>query len=230
MTEITSPSSGATPTDGSGATPAAPSGATPPAATLTLEEALKRLAESEHKQDLARSEVEHHRKKLTAYEKVEAERDAAKKAADEAQLSEIERTKKQHAEIQAQHNAVLLELKETKITHAVERYARELHFIYPEDVINSPLLKRAEIEYDENGVPTNIKQLLEKIAKARPKLVDDPASDPSQSGTGTAPTTQTRPGAPALPPMNVSGRSQINLPGTPLPPGKPVRLADIRRR
>jgi hypothetical protein len=229
MEENTSTGTGATPTPVSPATGTATVGATPTAApSLTLEEALKKIADLEHSHGNAKEELDRHRKKLSAYEKAELEQAEAKKLAEEAQLSEIERTKKQHAEIQAQHNAVLLELQETKITHAVERYAHELNFIHPEIAVR--LLNRAELEFAENGTPKNAKQLLEKVLLSMPELARQSTPDPSQSGTGTAPTTPTRPGAPALPPMNVSGRSQINLPGTALPPGKPVRLADIRRR
>lgn len=231
MTENnTSPDAGATPAAGTPAmgTPA-PGSATPPAApSLTLEEALKKLADLEHSHGNAREELDRHRKKLTAYEKAEADRAAAKQAADEAQLSEIDRVKKQHADIQAQHNAVLLELQETRIQHAVERAAHDLGFLHPE--IAGRLLDRAELEYEDNGAPKNAKHLLEKLLKAMPELAKQaaPAPDQSQQNTGTAPTTPARPGTPALPAMN-PGRTQITPPGT-LPPGKPVRLADIRRR
>src|SRR5690348_11826352 len=147
----------------------APAGATPAAAALSLEEATKRLAEYEHKIANATEELERHRKFRATYDKQQAEAEAAKKAAEEAQLSEIERVKKQHADAQAEKNALLMELQEIRITNAVERYARELHFIYPEDVVS--LLKRSELEFDDSGTPTNVKQLLEKLAKARPKLV-----------------------------------------------------------
>lgn len=227
--EIASSGEGATPQTGSPATGTpAPGSATPPAApTLTLEEAIKKLADLEHSHGNAREELERHRKKLSAYEKADAERAAAKQAEEEAKLSEIERIKKQHADIQAQHNAVLLELQETRIQHAVERSAHELHFIHPE--IAGRLLDRAELEFEDNGTPKNAKQLLEKILKAMPELArqETPAQQPAeaQSAALTAPT---RPGTPALPAMN-PGRTQITPPGT-LPSGRPVRLADIRRR
>lgn len=226
--DITSPSGSATPTDGTPVTGNASGGATPPTATLSLEEAMKRIADYEHKYGNATEELERHRKKLTAYEKAEQDREAAKKAAEEAQLSEIERVKKQHADIQAEKNALAMELQEFRITNAVERYARELHFIYPEDAVS--LLKRSELEFDEGGVPTNVKQLLEKLAKARPRLVDTPAEPPATPATtaNSAPTAPTRPAAPALPAMN-PGRTQI-APPTTTNPGKPVRLSDVHRR
>src|SRR5437588_10612416 len=94
--ENTSPGQSATQTPGPATeTPTTSTGATPAKAALTLEEALKKLADLEHSHGAAREELDRHRKKLTAYEKSEADAQAAKTLADEAQLSEIERTKKQ---------------------------------------------------------------------------------------------------------------------------------------
>lgn len=226
--ELTSPSAPATGEPGPATGQNATVGATPAAATLTLEEALKRIADYEHAQKNATEEVERHRKKLTAYEKAEAEREAAKKAADEAQLSEIDRVKKQHAEVQAQHNALMLELQETRIQHAVERAAHDLGFLHPE--IAGRLLDRAELEYEDNGAPKNAKHLLEKLLKSMPELAKqaEPAQPSGTSQQGNAPTTPTRPGTPALPAFN-PGRTQITPPGTP-PPGQRITLADIRNR
>ncbi|MGH2479264.1 MAG: hypothetical protein ACRDHW_06385, partial [Ktedonobacteraceae bacterium] len=126
--------------------------------------------------------------------------------------------------------ALLLELQETRIIHAVERHAHELHFIHPE--IASRLLDRSELEFEDNGAPKNAKQLLEKLAKAMPELVSAPASapEPATPGANGTPTANARPATPALPAMNVSGRTQINPPPGTNPPGRPVRLADIRRK
>lgn len=215
------------PSVGAGATPPTPTppatgipagaGATPPPASLTLEEALKRIADLEHSQRNSTEEVERHRKKLTAYEKAEAEREAAKKAAEEAQLSEIERTKKQQTDTQGQLNTVLAELQEERVYSAVARYAGKLNFILsPERV--AQLLSWSEIEY-EHGKPTNIERLLEKLAKAEPDLIRKTAEPgpPVQQQP-------TQPVAPALPAMN-QGRTQINPPGT-REPGKVPSMAD----
>src|SRR5579872_6849687 len=132
-TPTPSPETGATPVTGIPATGTpAPAGATPATATLTLEEALKRLADVEQSQKNAKEEVERHRKKLSAYEKQEKEQEAAKKAAEEAQLSEIERTKKQHAELQAQHETYRRTTQERLVRYEVERRATALGIIDPD--------------------------------------------------------------------------------------------------
>src|SRR5260221_9887955 len=95
-----SPSAGVTPSSGTPATGTpASSGAMPETKpALSLEDAIKRLADAEHSLNNAKEENARHSKKLSAYEKAEKEAAAAKEAADLAQLSEIERIKKQHTE------------------------------------------------------------------------------------------------------------------------------------
>src|SRR5882762_2960542 len=116
MAEDTSSSGGATPpTDTPATGTLAPGSAMLQKPTLTLEEALRKIAELEHSHGNAKEEVERHRKKLTAFEKQEADAAAAKKAADEAQLSEIERVKKQHSEAEQRIQRYKQELVTSKV-------------------------------------------------------------------------------------------------------------------
>lgn len=234
--DITSPDGGATPNPGTPATGTAPVGATPQSAALTLEEALKRIAELEHSGLNAKEELDRHRKKVSGYEKAEAEREAQRKAAEEAQLSEIDRIKKQHAEIQAERESLLQELQQTRIQHAVMAQATTLNFIHPE--IAAKLVDWTELEYNEQRHPTNTAKLLEKLAKAMPELVRAPQA-PTQPESNTQPATPTQaasnapalkpaPFAPSVPAMN-PGRSNIPAPGS-NPPGRIPRLADVWSR
>lgn len=233
--DITSPGNGATPAPVTPATGTpAPVSATPQPATLSLEEAMKRIAELEHTHGNAKEELERHRKKLSAYEKAEAERAEQQKAAELAQLSEIERVKKEHAEIQAQHEAVIRELQETRIQHSVMREATALNFIHPE--IAARLVDWSELEYDDKGAPTNVQKLLDKLVKSMPELVKASQAPTAQPESNNQPQAPTRPNgglrpapfAPAVPAMN-PGRSNIPAPGV-NPPGSPVRLSDVFRR
>src|SRR5690348_17980877 len=100
-------------------------GATPPVstATPTLEEVQRRYEELERSHKNAKEELERHRKnakKLADYEKAEQE-------AKEAQLSEIERIKKQHADLQAQHEAHVRQTQERIVRYEVEAQARRLN-------------------------------------------------------------------------------------------------------
>jgi hypothetical protein len=78
----------------SGVTPA-----TTPA--LSHEDAMKRVADLERSLNNAKEENDRHSKRLSTYEKQEKDRIALEQAAKDAQLSEIERVKKQHADAEA---------------------------------------------------------------------------------------------------------------------------------
>src|SRR6266571_8677525 len=82
-------------------TPAAPASVTQQTATLAQEDALKRIADLERSLGNAKEENDRHSKRLSAYEKAEKDREAAAQAAKDAQLSEIERVKKEHLKAEA---------------------------------------------------------------------------------------------------------------------------------
>jgi len=214
-TEQNIPSSGAsamqTPETAATATPA-PESVTPQKPALTLEEVLKRNAELEHAHKNAIEERDRHRKKLTAYE--EAERKA-----QEAQLSEIERVNKQRADLQSEKDALATELQETRVHQAVERYANKLNFVVPAEMV-ARLMDWADIEY-ENGRPTNVEKLLEKLAKSAPDLIRKQEAPATPTEVPPA-----RGNTPAIPAMN-PGRSSIAAPNS-VPPGKPIKLSDVQ--
>lgn len=198
----------------------APGSATPPVAALTLEEALKKLADLEHAHGNATEEVERHRKKLSAYEKAEKEREAAKKAAEEAQLSEIERITKQHTELQAQHTAMQQQMQHRLVSYEVERQASKLGIIDPDAA--AKLLDWNELEYDENGIPSNAAKVLEKLVKSKPYLAPTQPQQPPEPSAQPAASVRS---APTIPAMN-PGRTTIASPGVRTPGGKPPRLSD----
>ncbi len=186
-----------------------PAGVTPQESQLSLEAAMKRIAELEHSHKNAVEERDRHRKKLSTYEKAEQD-------AKEARLSEIERIQKQHSDLQTQHNALATELQETRVHQAVERAASKLNFVVPAEMV-ARLIDWTEIEY-ENGRPTNVEKLLEKLTKSAPDLIKqqqpaDPAHTPPARGN-----------TPVIPAMN-PGRSSIVAPGS-IQPGRIPRLSD----
>jgi hypothetical protein len=212
MTQTPSSGGGATPLIGSPATGTpAPAGATPPVAALTLEEALKKIAELELHAQNKTEEASRHGVKLTAAEK-ELAAYKAKEAADAAaQLSELERAQKQAADAAIQQEALAKELENARVFQDVTRLAGKFNFLVsPDTLARMLLLEKAAIEFTD-GKPQNIEKLLEKLAKAEPGLVK-PADAQQQQG------------APALPGMD-PGRSSIQPPkaGT---PGRPPRLTD----
>lgn len=216
--ETSSDASATPPSDSQPATGNAPSGATPREPSVTLEDALAQIAELkrthaelDHAYKNASGELKRHREKLTTYEKAEQE-------AKDAELSELERIKKQHSELQATHDTYSRQMQERIIRYEVERQAAKMHVIDPDAAVK--LLDLSELEYDEQGTPTNADKLLEKLLKSKPYLapkLEEPAT-PEPPARGT----------PALPAMN-PGRSSIAAPDS-FPPGKIPRLSDVYRR
>jgi hypothetical protein len=219
MADETSPVQSETPDTGTPATgnPATVS-ETPQKPNVTLEEALARIADLEHSGKNAREQADRQAKKLLAYEKAEQEK-------KDAELSEIERVKKQHADLQSQHEAYTRQMQARITRYEVERAAANLNIIDPDAAVR--LLDLDQLEYDDNGSPTNAEKLLEKLIKAKPYLAPpakQPEAEPEQTTPASTPHTRT----PALPAMN-PGRSSIAAPNT-VPDGQPVRLADVFRR
>ena len=229
MTEenTTSPSAPATGAPGPAMGQNAPVGATPAAApSLTLEEALKKLADLEHTHGNTKEELDRHRKFRASYDKQQAEAEAAKKAEADAQLSEVERYKKLHTETEQQASKYKQELISAKVAMA----ASAKGIIDPELAALALSMKNQAwtLEYDDDEMPTNVEKALDALIKNKPNIVSKPA-DPPATATPTPAQTARAPrfATPALPAMN-PGRTQIAQPGS-LPFGKPVRLADIRR-
>lgn len=222
--KITSPITGLTPAPGSSLkdTPAS-EGLTPQKTALTLEEALKKLSDYEHEVQLARGAEDRLGKKLSAYEKAEKEREAAAQAAKDAELGEIERTKKQYSELQAKYNAEINQYKQELISAKVQLSAKEKGII---DTELAAMAIQKSLEFGEDGMPTNIDKALDMLIKNKPYLAPK-QQESTQEPTSPAQTaTQQRP--PMTPAMN-PGRSSISQPSQ-LPPGKPVRLNEVFKR
>src|SRR5260221_1073278 len=217
-TEPTSEGTGETQVSSTGATPtttastASATQQTKP--SLSLEDAIKRLADAEHSLNHAKEETATHRKKLRAYEKAEKEAEASKKAAELAQQSELEQEKTQRADAEARIKQYQQELVKSQIKLA----AKDKGIQVDTDIIASYLYDK--LEKDDNGMPTNLDKLLDDLIKSNPVI----AKKPDESATTPAQTANQRT-APATPAMN-PGRSNIASPNA-TTPGKPTRLSEI---
>lgn len=185
----------------------APIGAMPEKPTVTLEEVLAQLEESkrtyaklENEHRTASGELKRHRERLGKI-------DQADKEAKEAELSEVERLKKQHSELQSQHEAYTRQAQERIVRYEVQAQATELGIIDPDAAVK--LLDWSQLEYDESGTPTNAKELLEELVKKKKYLLASPA-------TQQQPTTQQR-SVPSIPAMHPE---RAVRPASGLPPGK----------
>ena len=187
----TSPGGDATPPPGPPpVTGNAPGSATPPAATSTLEEALRRIAELEHSMGNAREEVDRHRKKISAYEKADSDRAAAKKAADDAQLTEIEKLKKEHAELQAKYEQESDAAFEQIVVNEIFRSATRAGAVDPDAVVH--LIDWELIEVDDDGKLLNLDKLVATLLKDKPYLTGTRSTAPTSGGATNPSRSQTQ--------------------------------------
>src|SRR5258708_2473207 len=198
-----------------GTTPASGSAMPPTKPSLSLEDAIKRLADAEHSLNNAKEENARHSKKLSAYEKAEKEAEAAKKAAEEAQLSEIERIKKQHTEAEAR----IKQYQQQLVMAQVKLAAKDKNIVDPD---LAALAIQDKLELDENGMPVNLDKILDDLIKNKPYLVKVDASAPPAITPAQTANQRTAPATPAMNP----GRSNIASPNT-LPQGQTIRLDQL---
>lgn len=114
------------------------------------------------------------------------QRDAAETAEAEKRgeyekvlTKERERADRVEADLKAERDGRMRD----RAHHAVQVAARDLGFADPDDAFR--FLETEAVEWDANGNPTNIKALLDKLAKDKPYLLGGTAA------TGTAPIPRT---------------------------------------
>lgn len=199
-----SPSTAPTPQAGT-TTPSEPQAGETQQEIISLEEAKK-----------LRSEAQNLRKRLKGYEDAE-------RTAQEAQMSELDRTKKQYADLQAQHEREVADLRDRIVRYEVERTALSLNIVDPDAAAR--LIDWSSLEFDEDSTPKNAKKLLEALVKAKPYLIkqqEQPQGTPAPTPAQSASTGQV---VPALPGMN-PGRAQITPPSQ-IPTGKIPSLSEV---
>jgi len=166
-----------------------------------------------------RSEAQNLRKRLKAIEDQTA---AEKLAQEEATMSEVEKSKKRVEESNKRiqdAEARNQQLQQKLVASEVKIAAQAQGFHNPARI--SALIKD-DLEYGEDGMPSNLDRVLTALAKSDPYLLApkaSSASDPAQ--TVTPPAQQT----PTLPAMN-PGRAAI-APPAPTSQGKPYTLSDF---
>ena len=166
-----------------------------------------------------RSEAQNLRKRLKAIEDQTA---AEKLAQEEATMSEVEKSKKRVEESNKRiqdAEARNQQLQQKLVASEVKIAAQAQGFHNPARI--SALIKD-DLEYGEDGMPSNLDRVLTALAKSDPYLLApkaSSASDPAQ--TVTPPAQQT----PTLPAMN-PGRGAIAAPA-PTSQGKPYTLSDF---
>jgi len=116
-----------------------------------------------------RSEAAQYRKKLRDLEK-------ALKAKEEAELSEQERLQKRVVEYEAKLAELERERQERTLQYEVKLRAAKLGIVDPDAAWR--LVDLAAIEFNEDGIPLNIEDVLKDLLKAKPYLRGTPAAPP----------------------------------------------------
>lgn len=158
-----------------------------------------------------RSESANLRKRLKAYEDAE-------NAQKEAALSDLEKSNKRATEAEAK----IKQYQEKLVNAQVKLAAKDKGIIDPD---LAALAVQSQLEYDDEGMPSNLEKVLADLIKNKPFLV---ASGNAQTPASAAQTAQT-PNAPSIPAMN-PGRTNIQSPvAQPLQGAKRVSLAEAYR-
>jgi hypothetical protein len=196
MADDTTPATPQAGSAGSTPAPAATTTTTEPQAgddtIISLEEAKK-----------LRREAQTLRARLKAFED-------ADQALKDAQLSEVELTKKQLATLEEERDVMAVELAKAHIRQEVADLAGKFNFVISAKTLANFILNDFDSVEFEDGMPSNIEKLLDKLAKAEPDLVKKEAP--------TAPQARQAPATPAMNP----GRTTIAAPGTRTPGSVPT--------
>jgi hypothetical protein len=133
----------------------------------------------------AEKALEQSRREANRLKKVNEDLQARIQAAADAELSEQERLKKKVAELEQRDAEREQTIKSQRIQLAVERTARELEFV--SETAAHRFLDQAQVTFDENDQPTNVKELLTAVLKAEPYL-KKPAADTRPTPISAHPT------------------------------------------
>jgi hypothetical protein len=183
----------------------APTSGLPQAGTSTTDgqAPVSQTAPTEHERIIERLRAENaaHRADLKKYKDEE-------QARLQAQMTEAQRLQAAQDALKEQNETLAAQLFEATVYREVGRLASNFNFIISADTLAKMLLVDDDAIKFEDGKPTNIKELLEKLAKAEPDLVKR----------------EEQQRAPATPGMN-PGRSNIAPPSGNVP-GRIPRLSD----
>jgi len=140
-----------------------------------LEKLRAELASEQSARKKANSEAAKHRHAAKELEDLKTQLETEK-------LSEQEKLERKLADLQKSHDETIRQSQERIINYEVRLQAAQLGIADPNDAVK--LMDWSEIEYDDNGTPTNVEDLLKALVKSKPYLV---ARKPATSGGATNP-------------------------------------------
>jgi hypothetical protein len=102
------------------------------------------------------------------------------KKREDAELSETEKLRKQLADAETQRESLVKDRQSERTRFTIEREAARMRFADPADAFS--LIDQTRIDFDGNGNPTNVKDLLGDLAKAKPYLTARPGNGSGEGG------------------------------------------------
>jgi hypothetical protein len=117
---------------------------------------------------------------------------------ERAQMSETDRAKAEAKERGEKLTSAETALRQERVERQIERVARTLNIVDEDAAVR--LLDHSKIDYDTDGKPTNVKALLEDLAKSKPYLVgqqqqqqsNGSATNPARPANGTGTFTESQ--------------------------------------
>lgn len=220
--EPTTPPTPATGTGGQPATGIQASGSATQPTKPSIEELQARISELERHSHNKTEEAARHGKNLSEAQKRLAEYEEKERLAQEANLSEIEKSKKvleAEKAARAQIEQQVEQLKQELISKMVQLTAKEKGII---DTELAALAIQGKLELGEDGMPTNVDKALDDLIKNKPYLAPKSA-EPTQEQPSNPAQTASNGQAPRTPAMN-PGRSSISAPNQ-LQPNQRVTMS-----
>lgn len=139
----------------------------------------------------ANAEAKQHREQATELANFKKQVEAEKLSTEQKQELARQDLEKQVAELQSQLSTATRQSQERLIGYEVRLQAAQMGIVDPDAA--AKLLNWAEIEYDEDGAPTNIEDLLKALVRDKKYLVSAKsvpssggATNPSRSTTASA--------------------------------------------
>jgi hypothetical protein len=125
--------------------------------------------EQKQPENFSREYVEGLRKEAAENRKKAAAAEAKLKEQDDAKLSETERLQKERDEFKAKSEQAEARARATLVEADIRVLASTMKFADLDDPLGA--IKLESVEFDANGKPTNVKKLLEDLAKAKPHWI-----------------------------------------------------------
>lgn len=171
-----------------------------PEETTTTQPSLDELLEREKHKDAslkrANKEAKDYRIQLEALKKSQAEllkfkeaTEAEKLTADEKQERARQTLEQQLADLQKRYDDTSRQSQERIVNYEVRLQAARMGIVDPD--VAAKLLDWSEIEYGDNGSPTNVEDLLKGLLDAKPYLKAQQGRIASTSGGATNPSRST---------------------------------------